>query len=125
MISNGKKFYNLYNSIMNFDDRVRFVTIVDKSGEISFGGQREGVINYLSEEQQKASLIQVRDAWFVRDQFAEKLGDGKYAMAEYGKVKRFSFPLSSNYFLYITTEKDINTDDFVENISNMIQAYKE
>ena len=125
MISNGKKFYELYNTIMNFDDKVRFVTIMDKSGEISFGGQREGVTNYLSEEEQRKSLIQVRDAWFVRDQFADNIGDGKYAMAEYGKVKRFSFPLSSNYFLYITTETDINTNDFVKNLLQMIESYKE
>lgn len=125
MISNGKKFYNLYNSIMNFDDKVRFVTIVDRTGEISFGGQREGVKNFLSEDEQKKSLKQVRDAWFVRDQFSENIGAGKYAMAEYGKVKRFSFPLNSNYFLYITTEPEINTNEFVENLSNMIEAYKD
>jgi len=37
-----KKFYKLYNSIMNLDDRVRFVTIIDKSGTIIFGGNEKG-----------------------------------------------------------------------------------
>ncbi len=110
---------------MNFDDKVRFVTIVDKAGEIAFGGQREGVSNYLSEEEQQKSLKQIRDAWFVRDQFANNIGEGKYAMAEYEKVKRFSFPLSSNYFLYITTEPEINTNEFAENLSSMIESYKD
>ena len=53
MILDRKKFYKFYNSIMNLDDKIRFVTIVDKSGMIIFGGQREGVKNYLSEEAQK------------------------------------------------------------------------
>jgi len=38
---------------MNLDNKIRFVTIVDKSDVIIFGGQREGVKNYLSEGAQK------------------------------------------------------------------------
>ena len=38
---------------MNLDDKIRFITIIDKSGVIIFGGQREGVENYLSEEAKK------------------------------------------------------------------------
>ena len=123
MFLNGKKFYELYNSIMNFDDRVRFVTVVDKSGNVEFGGQREEVENYLSDEDQEKSLKQVCDAWFVRDQFAQNIGKGKYALAEYEKVKRFSFPMNNSYFLYITTEPEIDTNIFVENILNMIEPY--
>ena len=53
MMLDRKKFYKFYNSIMNSDDRVRFVIIVNKSGTIIYGGQREGIKNYLSEEDQK------------------------------------------------------------------------
>ena len=123
-MSENKKFYNIYNSIMNFDDKVRFVTIVDKTGNITFGGQREGVKNYLSEENQKKSLKQVRDAWFIRDQFSESIGVGKYAMVEYDKVKRFSFPINASSFLYITTESDIDTCMFVENVLKIKESYE-
>ncbi len=118
-----KKFYKLYNSIMNLDDRVRFVTIIDKSGIIIFGGQREETTNYLSEEDQKKSLKHILDSWFLRNQFYEGIGDGKYAMAEYEKVKRFTFPLNNSYFLYITTEPDIDSCSFVENILNMKKSF--
>ena len=53
MMLNRKKIYKFYNSIMNLDDKIRFITIIDKSGVIIFGGQREGVENYLSEEAKK------------------------------------------------------------------------
>ncbi len=118
-----KKFYKLYNSIMNLDDRVRFVTIIDKSGTIIFGGQREGVKNYLSEREQKKSLKHILDSWFLRNQFYEGIGFGKYAMAEYEKVKRFTFPLSNSYFLYITTEPDMDSCSFVESILNMKESF--
>ena len=118
-----KKFYKFYDSIMNLDDRVRFVTIVDKSGTTLYGGQREGIENYLSDEDQKKSLEHVLNAWFLRSQVSESIGPGKYATAEYEKVKRFTFPLHSSYFLYITTEPDLNSCEFVEDILNIIENF--
>ena|GEM_PF-5987707 len=40
---------------MNLDHRVRFVTIIDKSFTIIYGGQRKGIENYLSKEEQKTT----------------------------------------------------------------------
>ena len=118
-----KKFYKFYDSIMNLDERVRFVTIVDKSGTTLYGGQREGIENYLSEEDQKKSLEHVLNAWFLRSQVSEGIGSGKYATAEYEKVKRFTFPLNNSYFLYITTEPDLHSCEFIENILNIIENF--
>jgi hypothetical protein len=118
-----KKFYRLYNSIMNLDDRVRFVTIIDKSGAVIYGGQRERIENYLSKEEQKKSLKHVLDSWFLRNQFSEGIGSGKYATAEYEKVKRFTFPLNHSYFLYITTEPDMNSCSFVDDIQKLIESF--
>ena len=116
MMSTREDFYNLYNSIMNLDDKVRFVTILDNQGEILFGGQREGIQNYLSEEDQKKSVKHVTDAWFSRNQFSSGIGSGKYAMAEYGKVKRFTFPLNDSHIIYITTEPEVESSAFIENV---------
>lgn len=52
-MSNPEEFYTVYNSIMNLDNKIRFVTVLDCNGEILFGGQREGIENYLSDEDQK------------------------------------------------------------------------
>ena len=116
MMSNREDFYNLYNSIMNLDDKVRFVTILDNQGDVLFGGQREGIQNYLSEEDQKKSVKHVTDAWFSRNQFSSGIGGGKYAMAEYGKVKRFTFPLNDSHIIYITTEPEVESSSFIENV---------
>jgi len=101
---------------MNLDDKVRFVTILDENGDVLFGGQREGIENYLSEEDQKKSIQHVTDAWFTRKQFSSGIGEGKYAMAEYEKVKRFTFPLNNNNIIYVTTEPEVESSSFVENI---------
>jgi len=123
MLADPAEFYTVYNSIMNLDDKVRFVTILDKDGAILFGGQREGIQNYLSEDDQKKSIKHVTDAWFNRKQFSSGLGEGKYAMAEYEKVKRFTFPLkNSNHIVYITTEPNVDHYSFVEDVLKIIES---
>ncbi len=123
MMSNPEEFYTVYNSIMNLDDKVRFVTVLDSNGEILFGGQREGIQNYLSDEDQKKSIKHVTDAWFNRNQFSSGIGNGKYAMAEYEKVKRFTFPLkNSRNIVYITTEPDVDHCSFVEDVLKIIDS---
>ena len=122
MMSNREDFYTLYNSIMNLDDKVRFVTILDKAGTILFGGQREGIQNYLSEEDQKKSIKHVTDAWFSRNQFSSGIGDGKYAMAEYSKVKRFTVPLNANHIIYITTEPEVDHCSFIKDVLKLIHS---
>ena len=122
MLADPAEFYTVYNSIMNLDDKVRFVTILDKDGVVLFGGQREGIQNYLSEDDQKKSIKHVTDAWFNRKQFSSGLGEGKYAMAEYEKVKRFTFPLkNSNHIVYITTEPDVDHYSFVEDVLKIMR----
>ncbi|MDH3677686.1 MAG: hypothetical protein OEQ12_05220 [Nitrosopumilus sp.] len=116
MMSNRENFYTLYNSITNLDPKIRFVTILDKAGTILFGGQREGIENYLSEEDQKKSIKHVTDAWFSRNQCSSGIGEGKYAVAEYDKVKRFTFPLHNNHIIYITTETEVDSCSFVDNV---------
>lgn len=122
-MSNPEEFYNVYNSIMNLDDKVRFVSVLDKDGTILFGGQREGIENYLSDDDQKKSIKHVTDAWFTRKQFSSGIGEGKYAMAEYEKVKRFTFPLkNSDHIVYITTEPDMDNYSFVDNVLKIIET---
>lgn len=124
MIANQEEFYSLYNSIMNLDAKVRFVTILDKSGEVLFGGQREGIENYLSEEDQKKSIKHVTDAWFSRNQFSSGIGEGKYAMAEYEKVKRFTFPLNEGHIVYITTEPSLDQHSFIDSVLKIKESHQ-
>lgn len=44
--------------ILDLDPKIRFAGVCDDSGEIKFGGQREGVTNLLSKEETKRSNLQ-------------------------------------------------------------------
>jgi len=99
--------YNeLCKYILGLDTKVRFAGVCDETGEIRFGGQREGIKNLLTPGETKMSNIQEMAGWALRNSLATKVGRGKYAMAEYEKIKRITFPLGPDDLLLVTTEVD-------------------
>jgi hypothetical protein len=111
--------YNkLCKEILNLDPKVRFAGVCDETGEIKFGGQREGITNLLTAEETKKSNLQAMARWGLRNSLSPKVGKGKYAMAEYEKIKRITFPLDPDHLLLVTTEV---SSDHVKVISTILQ----
>jgi Family of unknown function (DUF6659) len=108
----------LCKEILELDSKVRFAGVCDETGEIKFGGQREGITNLLTAEETKKSNLQAMARWGLRNSLSPKVGKGKYAMAEYEKMKRITFPLDPDHLLLVTTE--VNADH-VRIISNILQ----
>jgi hypothetical protein len=99
--------YNeLCKYILGLETKVRFAGVCDETGEIRFGGQREGIKSLLTPEETKRSNIQAMARWALRNSLATKVGRGKYAMAEYEKIKRITFPLGPDHLLLVTAEVD-------------------
>ena len=124
MLEQGTPYYKLYDSIIHLDAKIRFVTIIDSNGRLILGGQKDGIQNYLIPEDQKKSLKSASKMWQIRNQFTDFLGKGKYAMAEYEKVKRYTFPLDDTNLLYITTEPDLEHNFFISSIFKLLNYYK-
>jgi hypothetical protein len=102
-------YKKVYEDIMNFDPKIRLVTICDLDGKIKYSDHRQGVTNLLTPEESKKSLHLAINAWKVRSELAPKIGKGKYVLAEYEKIKRITMPLGNDPILYVTTE--IEADD--------------
>ena len=100
----SEQYHKLYETIQNLDPKIRFVTIIDYEGRLLFGGQKEGVTDYLSPGFQKESLRHAMDAWKLRDKYSDFIGKGKYAIAAYEKIKRITIPLGNNNVLFISVD---------------------
>ena len=98
----------LYDQIMNIDPQIRFATIANINGEIEHTGHREGVTNALSSDESKKSLQRAIDSWNARSDLSDKIGEGKYVLAEYAKIKRITIPMGKEHLIYLTT--DVNAD---------------
>jgi hypothetical protein len=49
-------YKKVYQDIMNFDPKIRLVTICDLGGKIMHSGHRQGVSNLLTSEESRKSL---------------------------------------------------------------------
>jgi hypothetical protein len=112
---------SLCKHILNVDPKVRFAGICDDSGEIKYGGQREGIKNLLSPEETKKSNLQALARWGLRNALAAKTGKGRYAMAEYEKIKRITVPLENDHLLLVTTEVEADHRSIINNVLKLVQ----
>jgi len=120
----GEEFNKLLESILNLDPGVRYVIIIDSQGQVVSGGQREGNQNYLDPLDQQLSIKHALESWHLRTQFADKIGEAKFALAVYEKLRRYTVPIDQNYLLYITTEPDISYHSFMDDVSHLVEMHK-
>ena len=114
--------YNkLCRDILNLDPKIRYAGVCDDTGEIKYGGQREGIKNLLSPEETKKSNLQALARWGLRNSLSLKIGKGKYSMAEYEKLKRITFPLEESNLLLVTTEVDADHTKIINNTLEFLQ----
>jgi hypothetical protein len=113
-------YSKLCKDISDSDPKVRFAGVCDDSGEIKYGGQRDGIQNILSPEETRKSNLQALARWGLRNSLSPTTGRGKYAMAEYEKIKRITVPLGSDHLLLVTTEVDANHNQIIQNILKMV-----
>ena len=55
---------------------------------------------------------------------ATKVGKGKYAMAEYEKIKRITMPFGDNLLLYVTTEVSADHSNIYDRIRKLESGLK-
>jgi hypothetical protein len=115
-------FGKLCKDILNLDPTIRFAGICDETGEIKYGGQREGIKNLLSSEETKRSNLQALARWGLRNSLSPKIGKGRYAMAEYEKIKRITVPLENYHLLLVTTELETDHGKVIDNILKLLQS---
>ena len=101
-------FDKLYTDVMGVDSTIRYAAIQKNTGENIMGGFRENISSILSNDELKMMHYYASQRWATRKNIEHKIGNTKYAMAEYDKLKRITFPINEKYLLMLATE--ISTD---------------
>ena len=84
-----------------------------------YSQQREGVKNVLIPEESNNSLRLAVDSWKVRTKLVNKIGKGKYVLAQYEKIKRITMPWGDKYLLYVTTEVEADHSRIVNGLTKI------
>jgi len=95
---------DLCREILKIDPAIRFAGICDSSGKIRYGGERQGLHKLFTQEETERSLIQALARWELRKELSAKTGKGRYAMAEYERMKRITVPMDETHLLLVTVE---------------------
>jgi hypothetical protein len=113
-----------YKDIVNIDPKIRLVTICDSEGRMMYSRHRQGVENLLTPEESKKSLEMAMTGWKVRSDLSNKIGKGRYVVAEYERIKRITMPFGDDYLLYLTTEPQADHLDIINRIRRLEAGLK-
>ena len=100
-MDNAKKICDI---ILEDNHYVRYVTICDREGNILGSSKRSDVNQILSDEETRKSLKRAVDSWHSRDEFVEKLGNGRFAVVGYDNLVRITIPLKNERLLLVTLD---------------------
>ncbi len=95
-------YENLLSRIMASDINIRHSIITDTEGNILVTSHRDGVTNFLAQEETEASLKRAAIAWNGRKALSPKIGRGMYAVAAFEKITRMTFPLGDDNLIFIS-----------------------
>lgn len=100
-------------NLLDLEDKLRFAGVMEKSGHLYARHTKEGFEEYLKEKDQGISFSQTAHIVEMRKTFSSDLGDLKYIVYTYDKVKIFSLPLM-DHIVVLSTEGSANAENVIE-----------
>jgi len=112
-------YRTLYEKLIKSSSKIRFVAIIDFDGKLMFRAQRDGISNYLGPNAEEKFVQHALEAWRLRERFSNEIGKGKYAFAEYEKIKRIVMPIDKDHLIIMTTEVSADHNAIIEQLLRM------
>jgi len=94
----------LLNMILGEIPSSRIAIICDHDANILWNSIRDNITSYLSMDETKESLKRSLKSWQERAKLSSKIGNGRYAIVAYDKIKRITIPLPNNHLLFVSLE---------------------
>jgi hypothetical protein len=110
--------------VLELDPMIRFAGVMEKSGHLYAGSQREGIEEYLKGRNPEISYAQSAYIVDLRKMFTQELGKLKTVAYLYDKVKLLSFPVK-DHLLVVSTESAAKVDDLCEKILNYVATVED
>ncbi len=118
-------FERLQKQVMSLDPDVRLAIILNRSGERVCGGYRENLKTFLTPDELSMVLFHACQRWEGRKHLVHKIGNARYSMTEYEKVKRMSFPLDENHMMLVSTGIAVDHTKIINDVLNLIKMASE
>jgi hypothetical protein len=106
--------YSFSEELLNLDNSLRWIGISNKYGVLINVEQRKDLEPLMSEEESEEYAAAAVSRYRTRVKFQTKIGKLDYAVGRYENVTRITIPISNDYFLLLTIDKEKNYDDMVK-----------
>jgi len=113
MTINYEFIYTFCEDLLNLDMSLRWIGISNKYGVLINVEQRQGLQPLMSEEESEEYAAAAVSRYRTRVKFQTKIGKLNYAVGRYENVTRVTVPISNEYFVLLTVDKEINYDDII------------
>ncbi len=107
------EYGKFFDKVLKLDENIRFVAVYDGQLSAKF---KEGIQRFFTDEEIKSSLTEAQNRWSFRKKMSFKIGEPKFAMAEYAKVNRITFPLGNEAVILVTTELGVDVSKLVDKV---------
>jgi hypothetical protein len=116
----------IFDTIMNMDQRIRFVGVLDKNATIIEGGMRRNVSSILDADKDDLFYLRALSHLKELEDFKNALGGVKYI---YIQMEKISFVIMSlkekeeggnSFMLLVSMEPDMNPSFIVPSIRNVL-----
>ena len=113
--------YNeICNAILKTNESIRFVGILGKNGDLVAGNYNPNVEKMLTPEEAKMSLHYAAKRWEMRRNLSHRIGNEKYSITEYEKIKQLSIPISDNELLMISMETKSDFRETLDSVNKLL-----
>ncbi len=110
---------NICNSILDLDDKIRFVGIVNKDGEVIDGGFKKGVEPLLDDKEEQEMYLQSLSNMTFFQSFSKKFGPVDYIITKQKRITMITFPMVKD-ILCVSIATETNIDRIRDNIVNFL-----
>ncbi len=108
-------------NVLALDPLIRFAGVMEKSGHLYAGSQREGIEEHLKGRNSEISYAQSAYIVDLRKMFISELGKLKTVAYMYDKVNLINFPVK-DHLLVISAEGAAKVDDLCEKVLKYIAS---
>ena len=108
-------------NVLDLDPLIRFAGVMEKSGHLYAGSQREGMEEHLKGRSSEISYAQSAYIVDLRKMFTSELGKLRTVAYIYDKVNLINFPVK-DHLLVVSSETEAKLDDLCEKILKYITS---
>jgi len=115
--------YEITDLISKISPYIRFIGVINKTGELLSYYRREGLEPLLDQKNTQYQFAQIAIKTELEEQFDEQLGDTEFVWEERKKMQTISFAISSKR-IWITIDKKVIRSEMLRIIDSCLPIVK-